>query len=349
MPFISSCRATLCVLMVASSFCAAQTTLVEFPDNLLSTGSTNTQPFNFNNTTTGFTSFMVYPGTSTPNFPTSLLSSCVVPGSSLTEIAIVPSASGTYTSGANLQIHVGHLLYPVTSPTAWLGNLDNPVLIYDTATNGPLTFAYTANTYAPIAVATGNIFTWDGVRDVGVMISCGTGATTGLSVRTAPLPSGIGYVRHGTTSFAPAPGTAQTTTGTLGMRMRMTFTPGFELQATTSGGGTGDLNMSLLRIPAGTALGFNLITADTTGPVCPGGPFFGLNPDATTWFILQQPATVGSPLNWIPGYGFFPDVPFTVAPGTLSFLAGQSWRLSNVAFDANFTYLGRTNVVQLNW
>jgi hypothetical protein len=348
MPSISSCRAALSALLIATSFCAAQNTLVEFPDNLLSTGATNTQPFNSGTTTTGFTSFMVYPGISTPNFPTSLQSSGVQPGSFLTEIAVVPVASGTYTSGPNLQIHVGHLLNPVTSPSGWLSNLDNPVLIYDAATHGVLSFPYTLNTYAPILSMAANSFAWDGVRDVGVMISCGPGATSGMSMRTAGFPTGIGYVRHGTTSYAPAPGTAQTTTGILGMRMRMTFAPGFELIASTGGGGLGDLSMSLALIPAGTALGFNFITADTTGPLGQG-PFFGLVPDATTWFILQQPAAPGNPLNWVPGYGFFPDVPFTVPPGVLSFLAGQSWRLCNVAFDANFTYLGRTNVVQLNW
>ncbi len=348
MSSISRCRAALSALLIASSFCAAQNTIAEFPDNLLATGATNTQPFNSGTATTGFTSFMVYPGLSTPNFPTSLQSSGVIAGMFLNEIAIVPVASGTYTSGPNLQIHIGHLINPVTSPSGWLSNLDNPVLIYDAATNGPLTFAYTLNTYAPIAVATGNTFAWDGVRDVGVQISCGPGATAGMSMRTAGFPTGIGYVRHGTTSYAPAPGTAQTTTGILGMRMRMSFAPGFMLTATTGGAGTGDLTMSLSLIPAGTAVGFNFITADTTGNLG-SGPFFGLHPDATTWFILQQPASPGSPLNWVPGFGLFPDVPFSVPPGVLTFLAGQSWRLCNVAFDANFTYLGRTNVVQLNW
>ena len=341
-------RAALSVFLLASVFCAAQNTLVEFPDSSITLGSNNTQPFNFGNATTGHTSFMVYPGVSTPNFATSLQSSGVQAGSLLTEIAFVAATSGAYTSGANLQIHVGHLVNPVTSPTGWLSNLDNPVLIYDAAIHGPLTHTYTSLTYVPITSLAGSPFAWDGVRDVGVQISCGPGGTTGMSVRTPNWPSGVGYVRHGTSSFAPAPGTATTTTGLLGMRMRMTFAPGFQLFATTGGGGAGDLSMSLALIPAGTALGFNFITADTSGPLGQGS-FFGLVPDATTWFILQQPASPGNPLNWVTGFGFYPDVPFTVPPGTLTFLAGQSWRLCNVAFDANFVYLGRTNVVQLNW
>jgi hypothetical protein len=128
-----------------------------------------------------------------------------------------------------------------------------------------------------------------------------------------------------------------------------TYDPSFLLTATTSGGGVGDLLLSLDVIPPATTEGFTLVTFDTTGAIGTG-PAFGIWPDPTTYAILQEPGFAGNPLHWTTGTpGLFPATPLYVSPGTLSFLSGQSWRLVAVAFAPSFTYVKHTNVVQVDW
>lgn len=335
--------------VIAAASCAAvtvaQTTVVEFPDANLAAGATNTQPFG---TTTAFTQFIVYPGLTTPTFTTSLQSAGVLPTQSLAELAVDPAAagSGTY-STPQAYVYIGHLLNNPSLPNQWIANLDNPTLLWDSTTDGAFTFPWTSATWTPLPMRPNAQFFWDGVRDVGILITVQVGATGSFTVRT---PSTGIYPRHGTTSFNAAPGVAQTTTAFLGMRMRMTWAPSFSQTATTGGGGVGDLFLGLTNIPVGTLEGYTFVTTDLTGSLG-SGPFFGVWPDTISWSILfSGPATAGNPLHWLAGYpGLYPDVPFLVAPGSLSFLAGTPWRFVTVAFGFGPTYLGRTNVSQLNW
>jgi hypothetical protein len=332
-------------------------TLAHFPDASTPTTSGNTQPFNWT-ASPQFTQFIQYPGT--PASPsgggtTSLQAQGVAPGALLTELACVPTTAGGGTYATfNAHIVVGHVVGSSVA-TQWIANLVDPVVLYDSTYDGPLTIPWSPGTWTPyvsLGECAAGLFYWNGVDDVGIQISVQqAGATSNNFSSSTPSPAI--FIRHGcSTAYIAPPGTASTTTGTLGMRQRMTFggfVP-FRMGATTSGGGAGDLTLDpLTSVPPGTSEGFMLVTADTTGAICTG-PAFGIYPDAITWDVVMQPALPGSPLHWVAGFpGLYPQAPIVVAPGTLSFLAGQSWRVVSIAFGPGFVYLGRTQVVQLNW
>jgi hypothetical protein len=109
-----------------------------------------------------------------------------------------------------------------------------------------------------------NCFFWDGVRDVVLMFSQGGGYTGAYSVTSAANL----YTRHGVTTFMPAPGTTQTTTGVLGPRLRLIFDNNSPFAATTSGNGTGDFTMALGALAPGIVEGYTLLSSTTTGAGC---------------------------------------------------------------------------------
>lgn len=338
------------VALLAAASCAVvsvaqTTTFVEFPDANLAAGASNTQPFGV---ATAFTQLIVYPGLTTPTFTTSLQSAGILPTQSLTELAVDPfvAGAGTYAT-SQAYVYIGHLLNNPSLPNQWLANLDNPTLLWDSTVDGPFTFPWTSATWSPLPMRPNAQFFWDGVRDVGILITVQAGSTGTFTVRT---PATAIYPRHGTTSFNAAPGVAQTTTGVLGMRMRMGWGAGFFQTAVTTGAGTGDLLLGLTNIPLGTVEGYTFVTTDLTGSLGTG-PFFGFWPDALSWNLLfSGPATAGNPLHWLAGYpGLYPDVSLVAPPGSLSFLGGTSWRVVTVVFGFGPTYLARSNVSQLNW
>jgi hypothetical protein len=105
----------------------------------------------------------------------------------------------------------------------------------------------------------------------------------------------------------------------------------------------------VINLPAGTTEGYTLITTTPIGPLG-SGPFFEIWPDAITLAVVNTPASVGNPLHFIPGFaGVYPDAPFTLPAGTLSFLAGQVWDVDVVALGSGFVYLGHTNAARLSW
>lgn len=121
------------------------------------------------------------------------------------------------------------------------------------------------------------------------------------------------------------------------------------LSATTTGGGTGDLSIALTSIDPAAAEGYILVTAQTQFPVGTG-PAFGIYPDSLTWGEFQTPASPGNPIHFLVGFtGFFPDVPFVVPAGVLSFLSGQVWDAVAVVLGPNSTYVGRSAVNRLVW
>jgi len=346
----SNLARTLCIVILLASGLSAQ--IAYFPDNVPSTGAANTIPYRDSSWgTSGYTSYHVYPAAT-------LTAAGVTAGAVLTDLAISPTtatgASGTI-SIPIAQVYFGHLA--VSPPTAgqWLNNVAAPATLWDTAIDGPLAFGWTADTWVSHPIAChGAPFAWDGVTDVvfyqthaGTSFP-GGGWTGGFSVHSAPSGS---YIRHGLNQYNPTVGTAPSTTGTLGMRIRLTFGSSacFVLTGTTTGGGTGDLSLALSMAPPGMTEGFTLVTAVTAGP--PGsGPVFGIWPDATMFSVINTPAAVGNPLHFIAGIpGVYPDVPFGVPPGTLSFLAGQVWDAVVVGLGPGLTYLNHTNVARLNW
>ena len=122
------------------------------------------------------------------------------------------------------------------------------------------------------------------------------------------------------------------------------------LSATTSGGGAGDLNLSLTLIDPAATEGYTLVSATPPGPLGTG-PFFGIWPDGLTFSIIGTPAGVGNPLHFFTGYaGFYPDAPFGVPAGPpLSAFAGQTFDFSAVLLAPGLVYVGKSNVSRLTW
>jgi hypothetical protein len=122
------------------------------------------------------------------------------------------------------------------------------------------------------------------------------------------------------------------------------------LSATTSGGGAGDLNLSLTLIDPAATEGFTLVCATAAAPVGTG-PFFGIWPDAYTWSVVATPAAVGNPLHFYTGYaGVYPSQTFSVPPGLpLSVFGGQTFDFAAVLFAPGFVYVGKSNVSRLTW
>ncbi|HYC78635.1 MAG TPA: hypothetical protein VEI02_13490 [Planctomycetota bacterium] len=170
------------------------------------------------------------------------------------------------------------------------------------------------------------------------------------------IPVGGAYLASTVSSTVPRVVNSAYTgqaTGTLGASSgsKMRFAPGGNhLTVVTSGGGVGDLFVSLSDLDPAAASGFVFVTADVAHPVGTG-PFFGIWPDGFTWPILTMPAAPGNPLHFLSGFpGLFPDVPFQLPAGTLSFLGGTSWDFACALFDATtVVYVGRTNVVRVAW
>ena len=99
----------------------------------------------------------------------------------------------------------------------------------------------------------------------------------------------------------------------------------YVFNAQSTGGGTGDLLIQgVPKIGVPTAATGYMFLSFTPAATIGGGSEFGIIPDATTFGILASPAAVGDLLHWVNTPGLFPNVPFGVPPGTLSFLAGQS-------------------------
>lgn len=122
------------------------------------------------------------------------------------------------------------------------------------------------------------------------------------------------------------------------------------LSALTSGGGAGDLNLSLTLIDPAATEGYTLVSAATTAPVGTG-PFFGIWPDGLTWAAIDTPIGVGNPLHFFTGFpGVYPSGNFFVPAGPpLSAFGGLTFDFSAVLLGPGFTYVGKSNVSRLTW
>ena len=121
------------------------------------------------------------------------------------------------------------------------------------------------------------------------------------------------------------------------------------LTALTSGGGVGDLLLSLTLIHPSAVEGLTLISTSTLLPLG-SGPLFGLWPDALLWTLLTTPIATGNPLHFPVGpMGVFPALPLVAPPGSLSAFAGQTWDLVAVVLGPSQSYLGQSNIVRVSW
>ncbi|HYC77028.1 MAG TPA: hypothetical protein VEI02_05310 [Planctomycetota bacterium] len=123
------------------------------------------------------------------------------------------------------------------------------------------------------------------------------------------------------------------------------------LSFVTSGGGVGDLFVSISDLDPNAVSGYMLISADTSHPF-KSGPLFGMWPDFTTWTILTDPAPAfpGNPLHFVCNVpGVFPATPLTAPAGSLSFLGGSSWDVCALILGFGNAYVGVSNLIRVNW
>jgi hypothetical protein len=118
------------------------------------------------------------------------------------------------------------------------------------------------------------------------------------------------------------------------------------LTVSQSAPGVGDLTLGVASVPASAAEGWTLISTDTTQTAALG-PFFGIYPDALTWWGIFEPPRVGYPLHFlIFGGGVYPGSPVVLPPGSTTSLTGQSWDFVVIVIDATLTYISQSNVVR---
>ncbi|HYC78853.1 MAG TPA: LamG domain-containing protein [Planctomycetota bacterium] len=121
------------------------------------------------------------------------------------------------------------------------------------------------------------------------------------------------------------------------------------LTVVTSGGGVGDLFVSLTSLSQNAVEGFTFVTSSTPLPLATG-PFFGIVPDGLTWPILTMPAAPGNPLHFLVGFpGLYPDQALMLPAGSLSVFSGQTWDFVTAVFGPGASYLGRSNVQRITW
>jgi hypothetical protein len=122
------------------------------------------------------------------------------------------------------------------------------------------------------------------------------------------------------------------------------------LSATTSGGGAGDLNLSLTLIDPAATEGYTLASATPTTAVGTG-PFFGIWPDGLMWSLIPTPPAPGNPIHFLTGFaGIYPSAPLIIPPGSaLTIFAGQTFDFVCVLLGPGLTYVGKSNVSRLTW
>ena len=110
-----------------------------------------------------------------------------------------------------------------------------------------------------------------------------------------------------------------------------------------------DLTLSLDNVSPTAVEGWTLATFATAGPVSTG-PLFGIVPDAGTWLLFTTtPLTDSNPFHFpVPSaFGGFPNAPFALPAGAVSFLAGTTADFVVFLVQPGFAYDGRSNVARL--
>ncbi len=268
------------------------------------------------------------------------------------EVALMPGFTNTW-NAPNLLIGLGHvpstLPCPFTFPSAGaatIGGFLDFTVAYDSSVSGAFSWPCTDNVWSPFGFAAsgGTSFQWNGVNDVGLYFTF-SGASGGGVIRRAPNGPNT---RTFASSYQAA--TSATCEALFAAYVRLTLVPGFEFDAATTGGGVGDLTLTpvtSLGAP-GQAFGYTFISFTPASPQG-GGPLLGLLPDANVWAILGLAPSVGNPLAYIVAPGFYPEVPLSFPPGTLSFLTGTTADFVQVGFTSTQSLLFFTNVDRLTF
>ncbi|MAG56581.1 MAG: hypothetical protein CMJ83_09850 [Planctomycetes bacterium] len=107
----------------------------------------------------------------------------------------------------------------------------------------------------------------------------------------------------------------------------------------------GDLFLSLTNISPTGVEGWTLVSAATFLPQGQA-PFFGIMWDANVFTILTTPYFAGNPFRWraTDPPNIWPNVPFSVPPGTLSVLSGTTLDFVCVLTSGTFSFDSQSNV-----
>ena len=89
-----------------------------------------------------------------------------------------------------------------------------------------------------------------------------------------------------------------------------------------------------------------MLSTDTSGPVGLG-PLAGLYPDTLTFSLFGTPATVGGLFHYIPSPTTFPNVDFTLPPGSLP--SGLSYDGVLIQIDGATQSLTISNVARITF
>jgi len=196
------------VLAVTFLLASAAAQSIGIDDLDPATGTINAFPFN--STTGGNTSLHVYSAAA-------LRARGLCPGAVLLDIAVAPASgtAGVYSSPQAL-LQIGHLLVSPPVPGNWTTHLDQPITVHD-ITSGPYTFPWTLNTHTSLPGTQTTGFTWDGVRDFGILYSSSPGVTGSFSTRRSATE-----LRHYVTTFN-ATNQAPTSNGAFATEVKLTW------------------------------------------------------------------------------------------------------------------------------
>jgi hypothetical protein len=273
----------------------------------------------------------------------------------INDIGFAPSAvSGTWTA-ASVLVGIGHVANPIPCPFTFPGPggatpgsfLDFSV-IYDSSVQAPLSWTWTSQTFTSMGIAEtwGPCFRWNGVDDIGVYVTYQGSTLTGAFLRnnaTGGFPT-----RTYATGYQTA--TSTTCNASLGLVMSLSVSPGYNvLSITQSGPGVGDLDVSLSMISPTAFEGWTLLSASTANPMGTG-PLLGLWPDPTTWEVLSYTYFPGNPFHFrTTDLGVYPNAPFTVPPGTMTALTGQTLDFVTFLLNNSLLYDSRSKLVRVTF
>lgn len=335
--------ATLVLTLVCSLTLPAQSTTIYIPDpNPTVPGGTagNTIPF----------------GNSAYTYMGRISATLLDPVNAyIDDIGFAPSAtSGTWTA-ASVLIGIGHLPNPIPCPFtfpgpggATPGSFLDFTVIYDSSVQAPLSWTWASQTFTSMGIAAlgGPGFRWNGVDDIGVYVTFQGATLTGAFLRnnaTGGFPT-----RTYATSYQAAASTS--CDGTFGLVMSLSVSPGpAVLSITQSGPGVGDLDVSLTMISPTAFEGWTLLSASTALPMRTG-PVLGLWPDPTTWQVLSYTYFPGNPFHFrTTDLGVYPSTPFTVPPGTMSALTGQTLDFVTLLLNNSLLYDSKSDLVRVTF
>lgn len=123
----------------------------------------------------------------------------------------------------------------------------------------------------------------------------------------------------------------------------------FNLTATTTGGGVGDVALDIANVPPLTSNVLLLISATPAFAGLGTGPAFGLVPDSLFFATLFEPVQNFSVLHFPAAFSPFAAGPLAFPAGTITGVNGQTWEATALAYNPVMGLVGQTNFQALVW